>query len=458
MKKQPLPVRGWLKKSAFDILTFLIILGAIVFRFSFYEDIRLSIATNDSSSYYNQVELPLFSWEAFTSRRFASYPVFLSLFKPEDGFPSPTAISYPAAHGVGTRKKAMQPGFDIAVSVQAILAVFSWTFFTVIFCRRLNNKLLRPIAAAIILAFAFTPSMVEWDSILMTESLCFSSFILLSAITVELLFRIFVDKKIKGKITGSLFVIWGLLVPVWAFLRDSNANTLIILVVLLFLLLAIPNIRKQIPVYWVTGLAVWVGFLAFWYSFTTLSANRWIYGWTDIYYDWIKGYSSRLKFFTDHGMPRPWTPEWVKENGSKTYLLFLFQHPGFMITEFFGRLSDAFSENIQPFFYTYPTLWRKMVLALGDILHPLSSTAFVFPLVSGFLIVFSGLRENLPDNLPWMFFIIWIICIIYGLYVASFFGDSAGLIRHSMGGVVFMRLLVWMTPIILTEVALKNRT
>jgi hypothetical protein len=108
------------------------------------------------------------------------------------------------------------------------------------------------------------------------------------------------------------------LVPAWAFTRDSNANTLIILVVFFILFLIIPKIRRQIPIYWIVGLTVWVAFLAYWYSTTTFAANRWVWGWFDIFNHWISGYPARLKFFTDHGMPVPWTDEWVKEAGSKT--------------------------------------------------------------------------------------------------------------------------------------------
>lgn len=441
------------KKNLANVLVALIVIIGIFLRVSLYGDMRLSIATNDTSSYYKQANIPIFSREAFTSRRLPSYPAFFNLFEPAGGYVEPMATSYPAAPGVGTRHKALDFNYSRVVVAQAIIAILAWTIFTLAFCRRLSNATLRPIAAIAILLFAFSPAMAEWDSILMTESLSFSLFAIFSMLTLELLFRIENERKAPGIITRILLVLWAVVTPAWAFLRDSNANSLLIIAFFLILFLAIPRIRKQIPVKWVAGLTFWIIFLSWWYFSNTLDANRWVYGWTDIFYDWIRGYPARFKFFTDHGMPEDWTREWVKESGSKTYLLFLLNHPGFMITEFMGRLSDAFSENVQPFYFVYQTLERKMALSIGDIFHPLSSTAFGLPIVSGLLVMTATIKTFISENRPWFWFILWSMAMIYGLYVATFFADSAGLIRHTLGSVAFMRLYVWLFPIILAEIA-----
>jgi hypothetical protein len=452
----------WSKKNLANLLVGIILLIGIGLRLSLYGDMRESIATNDSSSYYMQANIPILSWEAFTARRLPSYPAFFNIFEPASGFKEPLSTSYPAAPGVGTRHKALDETYTNVVFSQAWISIISWSLFLVLLCRRLKTKILRPIATAVIVLFAFTPSLAEWDSILMTESLSFSLFALLTILTLELFIRVSEEKEKPGLITKITFVIWGLILPAWAFTRDSNANTLIILVVFFVFFLIFPIIRKQIPFYWVLGLAIWTAFLAYWYSTTTFAANRWVWGWFDIYNHWISGFPARLKFFTDHGMPRPWTEEWVKESGSKTYILFLINHPGFMVTELVGRLSDAFSENLQPFFYTYPTLIRQMVLAVGDIFHPLSSVAFIFPLFNGILIIITAIRNSFTENKSWFWFTLWIISMIYGLFMASFFGDSGGLIRHTLGAVVFMRLMVWLFPIILAEIistkSVKNNT
>lgn len=442
----------WLKENLANLIVGVIILALLWFRITFYGDMRYSIATNDTSSYYLQADIPLFSWEAFTSRRLPSYPVFFKIFEPEGGYHEPEAISYPAAPGVGTKYKAIQPEYLKIVVVQAFLAMFAWVTLVIALCRQLKTKILRPIAAFVILTFAFLPSLAEWDSILMTESMCFSLFALIAAVTLELLFRVSEEKRKPGIITKILFVIWAILIPVWAFSRDSNSNTLIIMVVFFAAFFLIPQIRKNIPIYWIAGLAVWTAFLAYWYSTTTFAANRWTWGWFDIYNDWVNPYKDRVKFFQSWGMPIPWTDEWVKESGSKAYLSFLFNNPGFMISELLGRLSDAFSENVQPYFFTQPTHLRKMAIAVGEIFHPYSSVAFVFPLFAGLLVVISSIRNSIKENSSWFIFVLWFLAMSYGLYLAAFYGDSAGLIRHTLGAVVNMRFMIWLLPIILAEI------
>jgi hypothetical protein len=278
------------------------------------------------------------------------------------------------------------------------------------------------------------------------------------ALSLELFFRVSNEKRSPGRLTKTLMILWTILVPLWAYLRDSNAQTLIILVVFFAIFLLIPGIRKQLPIYWIAGIGIWVLFLYVWYSYTTSAANRWAWGWFDIYNHWVSNYPARKQFFLDRGMPDPWTDEWVRQSGTKTYFMFLISHPGFMVTELLGRLSDAFSENIQPFFFTYPTLLRNMVLAVGDLFHSLSSTAFFFPIFNGTLVIIAAIRTSYSQNKHWFWMVLWLVSMVYGQYAASFFGDSGGLIRHTLGAVVYMRLMVWLLPLILAEIVTSNNT
>lgn len=458
MKKGNTRFLDWIKRNSNNLAVGLIILIALGLRIGLYGDMRFSIGTNDSSSYYSQANIPLFSWDAWTARRLPGYPMFFRLFQPEGGYSEMTAVSYPAAPGVGVRNKALQPGFDTVVVAQALIAMASWVIFVLVLCRHLKTKILRPIAAGMILLFAFSPALAEWDSVLMSESVSFSLFTLLIALSLELFFRISTEKKSPGTLTKFLLLLWAVLVPVWAFMRDSNSQTLIVLVVFFIIFLAVPGIRREIPVFWTAAIGLWILFLYGWYSYTTAAANRWAWGWFDIYNHWISLVPARKQFFLDRGMPDPWTDEWVRQSGTKTYFLFLASHPGFMVTELLGRLSDAFSENIQPFFFTYPTLFRNMVLAVGDMFHPLSSTAFLFPIFSGILVIIASIRNSFSQNKHWFWLVLWLISMVYAQYAASFYGDSGGLIRHTLGAVVYMRLMIWLLPIILAEIisSIKN--
>jgi hypothetical protein len=93
-----------------------------------------------------------------------------------------------------------------------------------------------------------------------------------------------------------------------------------------------------------------------------------------------------------------------------------------------------------------------MVLAVGDLFHPLSSTAFFFPIFSGILVIIAALRNSFSQNKHWFWLILWLISMVYGQYAASFYGDSGGLIRHTLGAVVYMRMMIWLLPVILAEI------
>jgi hypothetical protein len=449
-----------LKNNYLNIITGLIIIAAIFARISLYDNPRLSIAANDSVTYYSAASVPLLSWQTFTGRVVPSYPLFFKIFQPEDGYQKPTAISHPAAHGVGTRQKALQPGFDTVVLAQMILSIFAWVAFVVVLSRRITTKILRPLIALLVLVFAFSPAAAEWDALLMTESMSFSFFTLVSALALELIFRIREETTKPGRITIALMVIFLFAVFIWAFIRDSNASSINVSIIILLAVILIPGLRQRIPLKWVIAIAAFMIFIVGLYSYTTYYANRFIFSWGNIWNHWISISEPRVKFFLAHGMPDPWTKEWVVESGPKTYMLFLLNHPGFVVTEVMSRLSDAFSENVQPFYFIYPTLYRKMLLAVNDIFHPLSSAAFFFPLLGLILTAISTFskKTQIETKLPWLIFVFWLVGMVYCQFFASFFGDSAGLIRHTLGAVLFMRMMVWLMPIILVEIAMQHKT
>jgi hypothetical protein len=105
-----------------------------------------------------------------------------------------------------------------------------------------------------------------------------------------------------------------------------------------------------------------------------------------------------------------------------------------MVTELLGRLSDAFSENIQPFFI-HTTFARKMVLAIGEysIHYPAPHFSFQF---SWSISNHSFIRISLIET-TWFCYNL-VNSMVLGQYAASSM-EIAGLIRHTLGAVVYMR-------------------
>lgn len=289
----------------------------------------------------------------------------------------------------------------------------------------------------------------------MTESTSLSFFIILAAFSIELVFRIEKEKQNISLFSKVVIILWLGTILFWSLIRDSNATSLMIPIVILLTFLIVPKLRSQIPVPWLISMVILlIGSIAL-YSYVTSNANRFVWSWNNIWNHWMAGSQSRINFFTSQGMPDPWTKEWASTYGAQTYIKFLISHPGFIVSELLIRLSDVFSENMQPYFFTYLSIYRKMILAINDIFHPLSSFVFAFPLL-GLLLV--GMKTflsklDLGRNLPWFIFLVWFCGSVYTIFLASFFGDGAGVIRHTIGAVAFFRLLVWLIPIILLEVS-----
>lgn len=433
----------------------LIVAVMVLFRLTSYGDPRLSIGTNDSSSYFDQVDVPTFSWEALTVRRLPSYVLLFKLFEPAQGYKL-EAVSYPAAPTVGTREKQLQAGFDRVVLTQMWLSIAAWVFFACMVARHIKNKPVKVLAVATILTFGFLPSIAEWDSILMSESGSYSLFMIMMGFSLEIIRRILKDGQKITTPSIAWWIGWAIVFVLWAFMRDSNANTLIVPVIFFLILIAIPRVRSQIPVKIIVPITVVFFGLFLLYAVAAGQSGRWLGSWDGLYNGYVAPYNDHYQFFLDHGMPETNTREWAAENGAKTYLLMLLNFPRFTMNMFIFRMQDAFSENLQPFFYSAQTTGYRTMTALGDIFHPLSSAPFLLALIGGILVISVSITNKNKVFRVWGWMAVWILLLVYGFWGFAFFGDAAGLVRHLQGASMPMRLLIWLFPLILTDYALKK--
>ncbi|MHC1785141.1 MAG: hypothetical protein AB9891_20735 [Anaerolineaceae bacterium] len=431
----------------------LVVVLLLLFRLTSYGDPRLSIGTNDSSSYFDQVRVPTFSWEALKVRRLPAYVLLFKVFEPEGGYQL-EAVSYPAAPEVGTSRKQLQPGFDHVVVFQMWLSIVSWVFFALMIARHLKNKPMKVLSVAIILTFGFLPPIAEWDSIIMSESGSYSLFMAILGISIEIIKRVLEEGRKISRGTGIWCTAWFIVFLLWAFMRDSNANILIITAMFILVLMLIPRIRKHLPlrVFVVTGAVLLVFFLL--YASAASLSGRWLGSWDGLYNGYITPYPDHYQFFLDHGMPETNPREWATENGAKTYLLMLLHFPRFTMNMFIFQLQDVFSENLQPFFFTGSTTGYRTMVALSNIFHPLSSVAFLLSLLSGILVATISFRLQKIEKPVWGWMSVWILLLVFGYFGVAFYGDCTGLIRHLQGASMPMRLLVWVFPIVLADFSL----
>ncbi|MFM7195545.1 MAG: hypothetical protein ACKOYP_12310, partial [Bacteroidota bacterium] len=103
-----------------SVAVFVIILVFSVLRVKFYGDPALSIAGNDTITYVEAAQVPLFSAEIMTGRRLLTTNLIYKFFEPENGYEILVNGS------VDTTRRVIQPGFDKIVILQLILSLLGW--------------------------------------------------------------------------------------------------------------------------------------------------------------------------------------------------------------------------------------------------------------------------------------------------------------------------------------------
>src|SRR5271157_863140 len=173
-------------KEKWQTITILALLAVgIWFRVSFYGDLRLSIGMNDTESYINSASAPLFSWQLFAGQRLFTTNLIYKLADNPQGCKL-AKISYPTKGSV----RDIQPCFDKIALLQNLLSIFSWCYLAWTASRWLKNPFTKITSVILILAFAYTPQIAEWDSVLSSESLSVSLFVFAFALLQEIAFRV----------------------------------------------------------------------------------------------------------------------------------------------------------------------------------------------------------------------------------------------------------------------------
>ena len=120
-----------------------------------------------------------------------------------------------------------------------------------------------------------------------------------------------------------------------------------------------------------------------------------------------------------------------------------------------GRLDLLFSENTQPYFNHVPENIRFLLIPLGSLLHLTASglIAVLALLILVMFIVAWRTGENNRVSLSWLF--LWLFLSELVLLVVSFYGDSLGVICHTLVAVMPMRITFWLMLLVVLDLALS---
>lgn len=426
-----------------------VILFLSFLRIKLYGDPALSIAGNDTITYVEASQVPLLSAEIMTGRRLLTTNLIYKMYEPENGYRILVNGS------IKTTKRVLQPGFDKIVLLQLALSIFGWSLLAWFVAENLSNPWLKVLSTILVLVFAYTPQMADWDSILMSESLTFSLFALQLALLIKIASSIY--RNPNTKITGWA-IAWGVVIFLWTFLRDTNLFTVLMTIVMIIALLKLEHYRKN------RALVSLVCFLVLMLviGFCTSSASvRSTVQLINLYKDDIFPNPARVAFFQEFEMPEFGTLEfenWVKERGSFAMIKFMFTHPGYPALKILRDFEPAFHEIKQTYFTARdlnPS--REILSSIGNALHPENTTPFLMSilLLTGILLLAAKDADN---SRLWAWVGLWLFFSSGLTLIPTILGDTWALNRHALYSTTIFRLMAWVFPIIIMDIALKLKS
>ena len=239
-------------------------------------------------------------------------------------------------------------GSEARIVAQLVISTIAWLLLAAVVARSVRTRWLGPVAFAVILGFGATTEVVLWDTLLLSESLTFALTALLVAAWIML---------VQHPRTGWAAAVL-VLSLLWAFARDTNAEVLLVVGVLVALTAVRPAHRPLKLVLAVGCCAIF----ALDYG-SSEAGTRWLQPLRDVVAHRIVTHDSPRTYFESHGMPAQVTlaqDDWIRRHGRSTYLGFLLSHPGYaLFAPFHGhQLTPASSSRsvaslLEPEILTY---------------------------------------------------------------------------------------------------------
>lgn len=433
-----------IKDKLIQSFILLMIALAAIARFIAYGDPRLAVATHDTISYVTSSEAPLLSKEFFTGQRLPTTNLLYKLFRPPDGYDSFVAAN--------TTERRILPGYEGIALLQVLLSMLGWGALAFVVSSSIKNTLLKYIVCGAILLIGFTPHTVDWDSVMGSESLSFSLFMLAFALLTTFVFRVHAD-RMQGagfSVVGGAFCVVFML---WAYTRDTNNIPAIFTTAMFGALLLLRKYREQKVL---RRMTIFLGLVSLAGIASAMGSTRAATPMKNVYDVHILPYASRIDFMKSIGMPEPFSPEyhkWANTDASMAYLVFLGTHPRYTAASYFRGAQAAFVTYVQPYFRTPDVEWRLDLLPVGELIH-VGFETFIIDIIlilSFWIMAVQG--GNKPAE-PWIWLATWLFLTAAGTLFFGVVGDNIGLQRHTLFPVTAFRLFFWIFIIVVLDLLL----
>jgi hypothetical protein len=425
-----------------------IILLAAVLRITLYGDPTVSIAGNDTLSYIESSQVPVFSSEMMTGRRLLTTNLLYKIFEPRDGY------QILANGSIATARRVVQPGFTSIVITQLIFSILGWSLLALSVSENIKNPIMKIMSAVVIALFAFTPQMADWDGILMSESFTFSLFALQLAILTKLVFSIYKDPNLK---ISAYLIIWAIVYFLWTFLRDTNLFASFVTIGMIVILFFSIRYRKSKPLY---SVLVFLTVILAVGLITSGNSTRSLIQIINIYNDDLLRSPASVSTLKELGMPAPDSAEyqvWFQKNSTKTLIKFMLIHPGYPTVKIIRDFPNAFTEIKQTYFKAPESAQaREPLMILGNALHPENTTSFLLDLLLLVGLLLLAVKNANETSRPWAWLGVWLFLTASITLIPTILGDTWALNRHALFSTMIYRLFMWVFTIVVMDVAIEQ--
>ena len=375
-------------------------------------------------------------------------------------------------------------GLDLQAIIQFQLgfAICAWGIlgFTVI--RYLHQGWLKLISLGIILALGLSRDISQWDTVVLTESISSSLFVL----AVSAWYWAIESWNSKGQSTfrrTALAVILVFAMLVWSFARDTNMYFSLTIGIIMVAGIIFPKIRHHPSKWQYVFVSISLITIFILQNQTADIGTRSRFPLLNLIGQRILPKPDRVAFFAEHGMPanqvvprlvNKWGGDftgagkeieqfflWVNSVGKATYIEYLITHPFEVSSEPLENWSILLSPSSYIYHYGDPEkkgqLFPIWFLGLTEIVfpHPLSVVVFAIGTIVLVATILAVLRRA---QIEWLVPVM-LLLLVYPMMFVVWHGDAMEVERHAFPVYLQLRLAGWMLLIfVLDQLFDKNKS
>jgi hypothetical protein len=340
---------------------------------------------------------------------------------------------------------------------QLLVSVACWLALAIVVARCIRRPGLRVVAFALVLVFSMSMAIIQWDSVIVSESLSISLGAALVAAWLALVRR-------PGNLNIALVLLFSLL---WASTRDTNSWVVLLTVpcTLAWMVVAWRRAGRLRAGFTPARVALAVGCVAIYFSVVVESTNGPIYRGSEVIFHVIDRRVVKdpveFRYFRDHGLPaRPkeYRPhkyiEWVRHHARSTLAGFLITHPRKAITAVVRNRDQLIDVS---YLVHYRSRQARTILPepIAEIVFPRSFQDVLFWLVViGFAAAYTARRYGAGR--------LWLVPVLLLAFqpVHAFVvynGDAWEVSRHALLVGVFTRLSLLLLALLALDAFLSRR-